>query len=296
MPIFHIAIRTASRAGGASAAASAAYILRLGKYGKAGLDRCIFAQAGNMPTWASGSSKRLEYWRSADLHERVNGRIFKGVEFALPRELSPAARFDLALQFCEQVARTAQGQPLPFLMAGHEGAGNNPHIHLMISERVNDGHDRSPELWFKRASSGTKSPSLGGAKKTADLKPKEWLIQTRAALAELTNKALAKAGFSARVDHRSLREQGITNRAPGQHLGPAGTARLRRGVVSRRQEDLNFNDRPQRKREIDDEARQVERELVSLGWSPKPTPHPVPIQSKSIQKRSNSNEFESPST
>ena len=123
MAIFHLRARTATRAGGASAAASAAYLLRLGKYSRPGLDRCVFSQAGNMPSWASSGSKRLEYWRAADLHERANGRLFKSLEFALPRELSPAARFHLALQFCERVARTNSGQPLPFLMGAHEGKG-----------------------------------------------------------------------------------------------------------------------------------------------------------------------------
>ncbi len=295
MAIFHLRCRTASRAGGASAAASAAYILRLGKYGKAGLDRCIFSQAGNMPTWASGGRNRLEYWRAADLHERANGRLFKSLEFALPIELSPAKQFDLALQFCERVARTDEGVPLPFLLAGHEGKGGNPHVHLMVSERVNDGCDRDSKKWFTRAAARGKNPAGGGARKTEDLKPQEWLIKTRALLAELTNKALGRAGFAARVDHRSLVDQGIVNREPGQHLGPTASARLRRGEPSRRQDYLNSDDRRRRKREIDDEARQVEQELVSLGWSPKPTPHPVPIQSKSIQKMSNSNEFETPS-
>ena len=294
MAIFHLRARTASRAGGASAAASAAYVLRLGKFKKAGLDRCIFSQAGNMPNWASGPNKRLEYWQAADLHERANGRLFKGLEFALPIELSPAKQFDLALQFCERVARTDEGVPLPFLLAAHEGKGGNPHAHLMVSERVNDGHDRDSKTWFTRAAARGKDPARGGARKTDDLKPKEWLIQTRLLLAELTNKALTRAGFPVRVDHRSLVEQGVTNRTPGEHLGPAGTARLRRGVGSRRWDELTTQpqDHPQ---DLITETQRVERELTNLGWSPQPTLQPVPIQSKSIQKRSNSNEFESPS-
>jgi len=248
-----------------------------------------------MPGWAAGPRQRLDYWQAADLHERKNARLFKGLEFSLPRELSSAAKFDLAIQFCERVSRTNTGEALPFLMAAHAGKGDNPHVHLMVSERVNDGHDRDSKTWFTRAAVRGKNPTNGGARKTEDLKPQEWLIKTRALLADLTNKALARAGFAARVDHRSLADQGIANRMPGQHLGPTASARLRRGEPSRRQDDLNSDDRPRRKREIDDEARQVERELVSLGWSPKPTPHLVPIQSKSIQKRSNSNEYESPS-
>ena len=161
----------------------------------------------------------------------------------------------------------------------------------MVSERVNDGCDRDSKKWFTRAAARGKNPAGGGARKTEDLKPQEWLIKTRALLAELTNKALARAGFTVRVDHRSLVEQGVTNRTPGEHLGPAGTARLRRGVGSRRWDELTT--KPQ---DLITETQRVERELTNLGWSPQPTLQPVPIQSKSIQKRSNSSEFESPST
>jgi len=277
MPIFHLRARTVSRASGASAAAAASYILRLAKFSKAGLDPCVFSHAGNMPAWSASPHQRLEYWRAADLHERANARLFKSIEFALPQELSHAQRVTLAREFCTRVALTNEGQRLPFLMAIHAGRNVNSHCHLMVSERVADGHDRTPELWFSRAALKGKKPKSGGARKTSDLKPREWLLATRELLAKITNEALAAAGFSARVDHRSLVAQGI-DRAAGTHLGPAGVARLRRGVHSRRAEDLAQHQAAEQKAqqlmaELREEARAVELELANtLRSDPAPAP------------------------
>lgn len=276
MAIFHLRARTATRASGASAAAAAAYLLRLGKYAKAGHDPCIFSHTGNMPAWADGPRQRLEYWRAADLHERSNGRLFKSLEFALPRELNHAQRVALAREFCKRIARTETGEPLPYLMAIHAGRNVNSHCHLMVSEKVRDSHDRTPELWFSRAAPEGKKPESGGARKTGDLKPREWLLATRELLARLTNEALAAAGFAARVDHRSLADQGI-NRVPGVHLGPVGAARLRRGKHSRRAEDLAQHqaaaqEAKQLIHELRQEARVVGLELATLSADPAPAP------------------------
>jgi hypothetical protein len=45
------------------------------------------------------------------------------------------------------------------------------------------------------------------------------VIATRKKIADIQNQALAEHGHSARVDHRSLREQGLQRR-PERHLGP----------------------------------------------------------------------------
>ena len=44
---------------------------------------------------------------------------------------------------------------MPYTLAIHKGESrnpedNNPHAHLVISERINDGQERSAETWFKR--------------------------------------------------------------------------------------------------------------------------------------------------
>lgn len=275
MALYHIRARTTTRASGASAAAAAAYLLRLGKYAKAGRDPCVFSLSANMPTWAAASHQRLEYWRAADLYERANGRLAKTLEFALPLELNHAQRVALAREFCTQVARTDKGKPLPLLMAVHAGHGSNPHCHLMVSERVLDGHDRTPDTWFSRAAPKGQKPGTGGAKKTGDLKPLAWLQATRELLARVTNEALAAAGFTARVDHRSLTAQGI-ERVPGVHLGAAGSARLRRGAHSRRAEDLDGEREAQQLiHELRREARSIDLELATLKLSTDPTQAPT---------------------
>ena len=119
---------------------------------------------------------------------------------------------------------------LPYTLAIHRGGGDNPHCHLVISERSNDGLERTVETWFKRYNG--KAPERGGARKVST-SSKEWLQSTREAWADHANRALARAGCMERIDHRSLsdraeeaREAGDLERAaelsrePGKHLGP----------------------------------------------------------------------------
>lgn len=79
------------------------------------------------------------------------------------------------------------------------------HLHLIISERVNDGIDRTREMWFSRAATSPRkrdketgklnapkqvNPGKGGARKTDKLKPIEWLDQLREDWEQLANRAL----------------------------------------------------------------------------------------------------------
>lgn len=176
-----------------------------------------------MPEWAQEDPR--QYWRAADKHERANGRLFKELEFALPRELSQEQSVALAKQFA---AHVTQSEHLPYTMAVHRGA--NPeelHCHLVISERVNDGHSRTADTWFKRANS--KEPSKGGAKKTTALMPKDWLTQTRADWQDMANTALERAGRAERIDHRSYKAQGL-DRLPEPKLGPSVVNMERKGI------------------------------------------------------------------
>lgn len=215
MAIYHLHAKTAQK-GVQSAAASFAYIERQGKFKTyTGL---VTTGCGHMPTWAEQNPGL--YWKAADDHERANGRLFKGIECALPRELDPIQREILVKDFCEKVFSTPEG-PLPYSYAIHcDPKNQNPHVHIMASERVNDSVSRSPETWFKRAG---KTPEKGGARKTELLKPKEWLQDVRAFWAKVTNYALEEAGLHERIDHRSLEAQGI-GLYPTPHIGPQALA------------------------------------------------------------------------
>ena len=91
------------------------------------------------------------YWAAADDHERANGRLYREVQFALPNELSPEARRELAGRFAAQLTDVGEEGKLAYTLALHKGEStvpdkpDNPHAHLMFSERVNDGVERSAE-------------------------------------------------------------------------------------------------------------------------------------------------------
>ena len=182
-----------------SARAKCQYILREGQYDEPHRDKKIAEGHGNMPQFANNPRA---YWEAADQYERNNGRLYKEVEFALPRELSLDQQRELVFEFAEELTKA---ENLPYHFAIHEGKGSNPHCHLLISERINDGLDRPAEQWFKRANK--KNPEKGGAVKTENLKSQEWLENNRARWAEVANQALEQAGFTPDLDHRSKKEQ-----------------------------------------------------------------------------------------
>ena len=259
MAIYHLSVKTGSRISGQSAKAKSEYIEREGKYEK-DRDELAYSESGNMPEWAEDDPQK--YWEAADEHERVNGSLFKEVEFALPVELDERQQRELASSFA---ADLTGGERLPYTMAIHRGGGDNPHVHLMISERCLDGHARDAEQWFKRANKA--APEKGGALKTRSFMNKEWLANTRKAWETAANTALERAGRSERIDHRSLAaqraeaiERGQVDRAadlsrqPGVHLGPE-RYRAERGGPSRvvelaeRIDQSNRADREEREQE-----------------------------------------------
>lgn len=247
MAIYHLNVRTVSRGAGGSAGTSHDYQEREGKYTK-DKDEVLTKASGNMPDWSKDQPG--EYWRAADVYERANARLCKRVEFALPRELDTEAQKQLVSSFAKQLADTKDG-PLPYSYAIHKGHGQgNPHCHLMISERVNDGQPRSREDWFKRAS--PVDPANGGARKTEALKPKDWLLETREGWQNQANRALERAGHDARIDHRTLEAQGVA-RAPGKHRGVALKAMLIKGKLELREIEKDLQPNPQDKRVIQQE-------------------------------------------
>lgn len=245
MAIYHL---TASKGqqGKQSARAKFAYIDRQGKYQNP--DR-VAGGSGNMPAWADTPA---DYWQAADKFERANGRLFRSYEFALPKELTQKARGELAAQFCAQIANSQEG-PLPYSFAVHEGAeGENPHCHLIVSERVNDGIARTADTWFKRANK--KAPEKGGAVKAESLERKERLFEIRKEWADLANQTLEQAGIPDRIDHRTLAEQGI-NRPPQLHIGPHVLEMEAKGIITDKGTKAN------------ERYREIERgeELASIG-------------------------------
>ncbi|MBF7683979.1 MobA/MobL family protein [Acinetobacter sp. B5B] len=164
-----------------------------------------FIKSGNMPSFAEG--KPAEFWQAADLYERKNGRVSSSVVIALPKELTTAQRITLAEQFITEFADRYQ---FPYTCSIHTHAGSlggeeQPHLHLMYSERHVDGTARTLEQFFKRYN--PKQPEKGGAQKlTADVLGlgKGQFQLYRETTEQLINQSLALHAPTKRVEVKGL--------------------------------------------------------------------------------------------
>ena len=219
MAIYYLNASKGSRSTGQSAAAKFQYITRSGRYA-AGHAEIVTTMSGNLPCWAGGPAA---FWAAADQHERANGRLFRSYVISLPRELGPPEWEALAKSLASQICGKDR---LPWSAAIHAGDGANPHLHLVINERVDDGIARDGPGWFRRAALAGDDPASGGARKTQRLEKKKFLYELRKSWASLANTALAEASETARIDHRTLEAQRQEAEAAGDHDAAAELDRL----------------------------------------------------------------------
>lgn len=133
MAIYHLTVKTISKGGNSSSLSRYNYIERIEKYAYDS-NEVMSCAYGNMPEWAQENDR--EYWKSADSHERQNGRLCKQIEFAIPKELSPGAQIDLAVNFVESIAST-KGRSLALFSCRSQGEGHEPSLscaHIRTSE------------------------------------------------------------------------------------------------------------------------------------------------------------------
>ena len=220
MASYHLSVKVGVKG---KASAHAEYIEREGEYKLKNNEKLEAVEHGNMPEWAQDNPNL--FWQCADEFERKNGSTYREIEIALPRELTLQQRKELVQTFVEQEL----GEKHAYTWAIHnpkasiEG-GEQPHAHIMYSERLQDGIERSPDQFFKRYNS--KNPERGGCQKsnfakTAEQRKTE-LVELRERFADLQNAYLEEYGHTDRVDHRSLADQGI-ERSPEKHLGWKGS-------------------------------------------------------------------------
>jgi hypothetical protein len=213
MAIYHLSAKIISRSKGRTATASAAY--RAGERivdertglvfdyrKKRGVSlRTIYAPA-NAPQWATDRSR---LWNEAEKEKRKDAQVAREIAIALPRLLSERDRTVLLEHFVNsQFVRRGMVADV----CVHENK-NNPHAHIMLTTR-------------------SIGPDGFGAK-NRDWNTKGQLEVWREQWAKRANLRLEAAGHDARIDHRTLAEQGI-DRAPTVHLGPAKKAMLERAA------------------------------------------------------------------
>lgn len=201
-----------------SAMSHAKYIDREGAFKKRG--GCVY-KGCKLPSWAKdadGNPSPRVFFAAADRFTEGGKARYKEIEFSLPNELTLEQDKALIQDFIDT--------NLPdhyYAFAIHEKIGvlsngtTNMHVHLMVSPKLIDDveqwKERPKSVYFgKKLRSNAKDQSLEnrrkhGAPNDEDFHDPWFLQQIRASFGEIQNKHLKEAGFSVRVDHRSLKAQ-----------------------------------------------------------------------------------------
>ena len=159
------------------------------------------------PAWAEDSS---QLWNKVEAGEkRADAQLAREFVLALPKELSAEEQFQTAVEWTKKELVTSG--MVAEVSLHHDKAGRNPHVHILCTMRKLDGEKFS-------------------AKKSREWNDVAVLARQRESWADAVNAALEKAGRYERVDHRSLKDQGI-DRLPEPKIGVAATAMKRKGIL-----------------------------------------------------------------
>ena len=229
MAIFHCQAKAISRAAGRSATAAAAYragvCLQDERTGEVhDYTRKKGVEHSEIITPDGSTTTREQLWNAAESAEkRKDAKVAREWEIALPEELTNEERIEVAREFAKAVSATyGVAADLCIHAPGKDGDQRNHHAHILTTTRS-----------YQNGQLGGKTRVLDSPKTSG----KE-VESMRRVWADIANRALEKAGHEARIDPRSLKNQGIEDRKPTRHMGPAATAMERRGIQTERG-DLN---------------------------------------------------------
>ncbi|MGS7843715.1 MobA/MobL family protein [Stenotrophomonas forensis] len=236
MAIYSVQVKSLSRGKGDSATAAAAYRAGLDLDDPSGTRHAYSRKTGVLsvdmlapkgaPTWALDPH---QVWAKVEEHEtRKNARVAREVLMALPHELDPEQRRELARDVGQLlVDRYGVVAQVALHAPDKGGDGRNYHAHILLTPRVVGAEG------FGDSAARVLDEYKAGAQELKDL---------RAAVGERINAALADADVSARVDHRSLIDQKAEavakndfaqvvalDRPATRHEGKAVTQARRRG-------------------------------------------------------------------
>lgn len=152
-------------------------------------------------TDANWARDRATLWNAAERGDRRNLRLGREVLVLLPPELNKAQRHALVHRFSQNLANKYQNavdfavhEPRPGSDKRHH------HAHLLMTTRQITAEGLGERTTLELGGRERHARGLG---RSNDL----FLIRER--WARVTNEALRDAGLTARIDHRSYRDQGI---------------------------------------------------------------------------------------
>src|SRR5262245_40280651 len=214
--------RTVYKSGGKQAAARVRYITRetaqapsslaerqVRYRSQEGREDLVYTRSRNLPDWAQGRAHA--YFRAAEKYERVNGNAFEEWKMTLPHALRRGENMALMRDLVEVIA----GDRLPITYAFHcpqtlDGTQAQPHLHLLLSGRQNDGIARPPAQHFRRYN--RPHPAQGGAQKDEALRHKRAVKAWRVTISDVVHVHLERAGSEERVHPDTLEDRDLARK------------------------------------------------------------------------------------
>ena len=236
MASYHCSIKPVSRGNGRSSTAAAAYRAgvcitdeRTGEVHDYTRKKGVEYTELVLPKGVSFDREKL--WNTAENSEkRKDARVAREFELALPAELTPKQRRELATDFAKNlVDRYGVAADVAIHEPSRKGDQRNHHAHILITTRQLSSKGLGEKTDLEREDKMLRELGKPSGRKQIEVLRADWATRC--------NAALEHAGHEARVSHKSLEAQGI-NREPTRHLGPAATAMERRGIQTERG-DLN---------------------------------------------------------
>ncbi len=221
MAIYHLSTKPVSRSSGRSAVASAAYrcavLLINHRDGlvhdftrKEGVEHSeIVLPEGVSAEWALD---RSTLWNAAEFAEkRKDARVAREFEIALPHELSPEGRLEVARAFAQDLSNR-YGAAVDFAIhsPGQHGDIRNYHTHVLMTTR----EVRQAGLGEKTYLEQKNARLLANGLATTDMQ----LRDIRQSWEAIANRRLQREGLDVRIDHRSHAERDL-ELSPTEHMG-----------------------------------------------------------------------------
>jgi hypothetical protein len=213
---------------------------------------------------------RATLWNAVEQIEKSSkAQLAREYEIALPRELNREEQIEFARSFVKENF-VDKGMCADFAI--HDKGDGNPHLHVLLTMRPieKDGSwgakqrkeyilDKNGQKQYDKKKQTYKCKTV----KTTDWDSKEFLQNIREKVAEKINAELEKKNLTQRVDHRSLKEQGI-DRIPTIHEGGARNLEKRgietdRGNINREIKKANGQ-----MQTIDILEKQTRKEIVNI--------------------------------
>lgn len=234
MAIYHFSVKTIARSAGRSATAAIAYRAAEKIYcEREGREHDYSRKTGvehkeiYLPEGAPSHLKTREIlWNEVEQREtRKNSTVAREFEIAFPSEFNQEQRLAMLDELCSSIVQRHQVAVDACVHAPHTRSGSderNYHAHILISTR--------------------KLTQEGFTDKTRELDQKysREIEHWREKFADICNTHLERAGSTARVDHRSYKDQEKELEAT-LHEGPTVTKLRRQGIeteISRSNDEI----------------------------------------------------------